>query len=61
MPKRGVKSVQFIVTKTIKNYQLLHFSNTEGQEFIFHPSDKNYSKDIVDTDEIIELDGCMFY
>ena len=32
---------------------LLHFSNTEGQEFIFHPSDKNYSKDIVDTGEII--------
>ena len=40
---------------------LLHFSNTEGQEFIFHPSDKNYSKDIVDTGEIIELDGCMFF
>ena len=40
---------------------LLHFSNTEDQEFIFHPSDKNYSKDIVDTDEIIELDGCMFF
>ena len=40
---------------------LLHFSNTEGQEFIFHPSDKNYSKDFVDTGEIIELQGCMFY
>ncbi len=40
---------------------LLHFSNTEGQEFIFHPSDKNYSKDIVDTSEIIELEGCMFF
>ena len=40
---------------------LLHFSNTEGQEFIFHPSDKNYSKDIVDTGEIIELTGCMFF
>ena len=40
---------------------LLHFSNTEGQEFIFHPSDKNYSKDIVDTGEIIELEGCMFH
>ena len=25
---------------------LLHFSNTEGQEFIFYPSDKEYSKDI---------------
>ena len=40
---------------------LLHFSNTEGQEFIFHPSNKNYSKDIIDTGEIIELDGCMFF
>ena len=40
---------------------LLHFSNTEGQEFIFHPSDKNYSKDYIDTGKIIELDGCMFY
>ena len=39
---------------------LLHFSNTEGQEFIFYPSDKDYSKDIVDTGEIIELEGCMF-
>ena len=40
---------------------LLHFSNTEGQEFIFHPSGKNYSKDFVDTGEIIEQQGCMFY
>ena len=40
---------------------LLHFSNTEGQEFIFYPSDKDYSKYIVDTGEIIELEGCMFY
>ena len=40
---------------------LLHFSNTEGQEFIFHPSDKNYLKDFVDTGEIIKLQGCSFY
>ena len=40
---------------------LLHFSNTEGQEFIFHPSDKNYSKDFLETDNIIEQEGCMFY
>ena len=39
---------------------LLHFSNTEKQKFIFHPSDKNYSKGLIDTDEIIELEGCMF-
>ena len=39
---------------------LLHFSNTEGQEFVFHPSDKNYSKDFIDTGEIIQLEGCTF-
>ena len=40
---------------------LLHFSNTEGQEFIFHPSNKNYSKDFIDTGEIIEQEGCLFF
>lgn len=40
---------------------LLHFSTTDGQSFIFHPSEKDYSKDAVDTDEIIELEGCFFY
>ena len=40
---------------------LLHYSNTEGQEFIFHPSKKNYSKDFLKTDNIIEQEGCMFY
>ena len=39
---------------------LLHFSNTEGQKFIFHPSDKNYSRDLIDTGKIIEQEGCMF-
>ena len=46
-------------TKTIDS--LLHFSNTEDETFIFHPSEKNYSKDFLDTEEIIELEGCMFY
>ena len=40
---------------------LLHFSNTDNRTFIFSPSDKNYSKDFLDTGEIIELQGCMFY
>jgi len=40
---------------------LLHFSSTDGQTFIFHPSERNYSEDIVDTGEIIRLEGCMFY
>ncbi|WP_271766798.1 hypothetical protein [Aquimarina algiphila] len=40
---------------------LLHFSSTDGKTFIFHPSQRNYSKDIVETDEIILLKGCIFY
>ena len=40
---------------------LLHFSNTGDQEFIFHPSDKNYSRELIDTGEIIEQEGCMFF
>ena len=41
---------------------LLHFSSTEGegQTFIFHPSEKKYSEDFLDTDEIIRLEGCLF-
>ena len=39
---------------------LLHFSNSEGQEFIFHPSVKNYSRELIDTREIIEQEGCLF-
>ena len=40
---------------------VLNFSSTEGQTFVFNPSERNYSKDSVDTDEIIVLEGCMFY
>ena len=39
---------------------LLHFSNTEGQKFIFHPSVKNYSRELIETREIIEQEGCLF-
>ena len=39
---------------------LLHFSNSEGQEFIFHPSDKIYKRELIDTGEIIEQEGCLF-
>ena len=39
---------------------LLHFSNSENQSFIFHPSDKNYSRGIIASDEIIEQEGCLF-
>ena len=40
---------------------LLHFSNIEGQSFIFHPSNKIYSRQLIDTGEIIEQEGCMFF
>jgi len=40
---------------------LLHFSSSDGQAFIFHPSERDYSKEVVGTDEIIELEGCLFY
>ena len=40
---------------------LLHFSSTDGQTFIFHPSKKNYSEDSVGTGEIIATKGCLFY
>ena len=39
---------------------LLNFSNTEGQKFIFHPSEKNYSKNLIESGEIIEQEGCLF-
>ena len=39
---------------------LLHFSNSENQSFIFHPSDKNYSRGLIKSNEIIEEEGCLF-
>ena len=39
---------------------LLHFTNKEGQTIIFKPSQKTYSEDSLNTNEIIKLDGCMF-
>ena len=39
----------------------LNFSSTDDQIFIFNLSERNYSKDSVDTGEIIELEGCTFY
>ena len=39
---------------------LLHFSSSDNQIFIFSPSDKNYSRALIDTGEIIEQEGCLF-
>ena len=40
---------------------LLHFSSSDGQTFIFHPSERNYSQDSIGTEEIVIMGGCMFY
>ena len=40
---------------------LLHFSSSADENFIFSPSEKNYSKDSIDTSEIVEMEGCTFY
>ena len=40
---------------------LLHFSSSDNQTFIFSPSDKIYSKGLIDTGEIIEQEGCLFF
>lgn len=41
---------------------LLHFSSTEneGQTIIFSPSEKKYSEDFLETEQIIRLEGCLF-
>ncbi|MEM6320025.1 MAG: hypothetical protein AAF960_20300 [Bacteroidota bacterium] len=39
---------------------LLNFSSSEGQTFIFTPSEKNYSEEVVEIGEIIRLEGCIF-
>ncbi len=41
---------------------LLYFSTTEGegQTFVFHPSEKDYSEELLNTDEVIRLEGCLF-
>lgn len=40
---------------------LLHFSSSDGQEFVFHPSERTYAKELIEAGEIVELEGCMFY
>ena len=56
------KEIEYTITYKYEVIDgLLHFSNTEDQEFIFHPSDKNYSRELIDTGEIIEQEGCLFF
>jgi len=39
---------------------LLHFSSSEGKTFIFNPSEKKYLEGLVETGEVIRLQGCIF-
>ncbi len=39
----------------------LFYTNSNGDSFIFAPSQKNYAEDFLDTGAVIKLDGCMFY
>ena len=41
--------------------ELLHFSSTDGQSMIYHPSERTYSTDSPATGEIVEATGCLFY
>jgi len=40
---------------------LLHFTKDRDETFVFHPSEKDYSQQSLDTDEIVELEGCLFF
>ena len=44
------QEIEYTITYKYKVIDgLLHFSNSEGQEFIFHPSVKNYSRELIET------------
>ena len=58
-----IDSLLHFSSNKIKNNNsedLVDTSETD-QTFIFSPSEKDYSKDFVDTGEIIVSEGCMFY
>ena len=53
--------IEYSITYTYEVIDgLLHFSSTDRQTFILQPSDKNYLNGSIDTDEIIQLEGCTF-
>ena len=54
--------IEYTITHKYKVIDsLLHFSTNEGETFIFHPSEKDYTQDILNTNEIIITEGCFFY
>lgn len=53
--------IEYSITYTYEVIDgLLHFTSTDGQTFIFSPSDKKYLKGSIDTGEIFQLEGCTF-
>ena len=56
------EEVQYTITYKYEVVDgLLYFSSTDGQSFIFKPSQRNYSEDVLNTGEIIVTNGCLFY
>jgi hypothetical protein len=54
--------IEYSITYTYEVIDgLLHFSSSEGQTFIFSPSDKEYLKSSIDTSEIFQTEGCTFF
>jgi len=39
---------------------LLNFSSSDGQQSTFYPSDRTYSTDSLNTEEIMKREGCFF-
>jgi len=53
--------IEYVVTYKFEVVDgLLNFNNSDGQSFVLHPSERNYSVDSLATGEIIKLEGCFF-
>ena len=55
------ENVEYTITNKYEVIDgVLHFSNSEGESFKFMPSERDYSEEGIETDEIIKLEGCLF-
>ena len=55
-------TIRFSLKLVIFSALIWHLSSLPRKSAqLFHPSDKNYSKDFLETDNIIEQEGCTFY
>ena len=54
--------IQYSVThKYSIDNATLFYSNSNSESSVYYESEKNYSENVLDTGEIIKLDGCMFF